>query len=72
MNSLKDIQRMNSEIEATKAQKLARLTNGVEGDHPKDREKGRRVKESLNRCAKAHYDSQPKAVMLGALGATIH
>ena len=72
MNSLSDIVRANSDIGVEKAQHLARLTNGVEGGHPKDAEKGRRVKESLNRCAKCHYDAQPKAVMLGALGATIH
>lgn len=72
MFGLSTIQQMNSEIAAAKSAKLARLTNGVDGGHPKDGEKGRKVsKAELNEIARRHKREQPQPKAIG-LGASIY
>jgi hypothetical protein len=41
MHDLNTLQRMNSAIENAKARKLAKATNSLGGESPKDAEKGR-------------------------------
>ena len=57
MHSLASIQRMNSAIESSKARKLARALNNP-GEHPKDAEKGRKLKRSWA----AAYSATKKSV----------